>query len=168
MFAFAFVTSGIVYYESWHTRHKGSSQPRATVVSPPPKVSPPPVSLVAPPLEVASEQVTPPAASAAVISPSGWGRNPFLTAEEWAKLHEPVKAPEPIKAPEVVAELPRYVLTGIIQDPRGKWYALLESGKRINVGDRLGVETVKEIRGENRSVILENAGKTRELSLPKG
>ena len=173
LFAFAFVTTGIVYYQSWHTRQKGSNQPATAVVSPP-KVSPLPVPTVVPPLQVAINTVTPQASAPEVApqvvqnGPGGWARNPFLTPEEWAKLHEPQKPAAVVKPVEVIEELPRYVVSGVNRDQSGRWYAIIDHDRTIHIGDRLGVETVKEIRGDSRSIILENAGKTRELSLPNG
>ena len=168
LFAFAFVISGIVYYESWHSRHKGSSQPAATVTTPP-KVSPPPVPIAVPLADLASDiPAPPPTTTVAVLgSPNGWGRNPFLTPEEIAKLHEAPKPVEVAKPVEVVVELPHYDVTMIMKDQHEVMVAMVNGNRTIHVGDRLGAETVKEISNERKSITLENAGKSRELFFPK-
>jgi hypothetical protein len=97
------------------------------------------------------------------IPASGWGRNPFLTTEEIASLNAPEEIPVPIEvaAPAEPSALPQHELTGIVAN-QDVSVAVINS-RVVRVGDRIGVETVKEIK--SRSVVLESQGSTREISL---
>jgi hypothetical protein len=95
----------------------------------------------------------------------GWGRNPFLTLEELHALSTP-----PGREPAVAAEveqaaappaLPEHPLTAIVAN-QGSSAAVIGT-RVVRVGDRLGAETVREIK--TRSVVLESEGGTREISL---
>jgi hypothetical protein len=176
LFAFAFVITGIVVYQVRATRNKTSAatttgmNPTAPVTAAPvaaaPAVSPvsiPPVSIQQVQGEAPRAAVELPALS---IPPSGWGRSPFLTVEEIAKLNEPAAPPsviETIEPPKPVVEtLPVYVFHGIFNDKTRGIVTVVLNEKPYRVGDRIGKELVKQIKED--SVILESGGKTRELS----
>jgi hypothetical protein len=100
------------------------------------------------------------------IPQSGWGRNPFLTPEEIAKLNQPelpvaVEAPRQPKPPAEPPGLPIYDVTGIISGGQGKW--AIVNGRVLRPGERVGTETLKEVK--DRGVILEHEGRMRELPL---
>ena len=107
-----------------------------------------------------------PAERNTLIPASGWGRNPFLTREEIEaanKAPEPQIAElpgEPAAAPTLPA-VPTYAVTAIIYGPNGS-FAVVNS-RVVQRGDRVGYETVKEIK--SRAVVLEYDGRTRELPL---
>lgn len=170
LFAFAFVISGIVVYQVRATRGKSSSATTtggnpvvpaaaAPVTSP---VSLPSVSIQQVQGEVPRTAVESPAF---LIPPNGWGRSPFYTVEEIAKLNEPA-APTPVDTVEppkpVVELLPPYVFHGVISDKTRGIVTVILNDKPYRVGDRIGKELVKEIKDD--SVVLESGGKTRELS----
>ena len=99
------------------------------------------------------------------IPASGWGRNPFLTLEEINRLNQPdqlvaVEKPQPKPQAEPPA-LPIYAVTGIISGGQGRW-AIVE-GRLLRPGERIGTETLKEIK--DRGVVLEHEGRMRELPL---
>jgi hypothetical protein len=176
MATFAFVITGIVVYQVRATRGIGrsaspsGSSPAVPVIPTPetPQASFPRVSTTesrgeAPRTAVESQVLSIPA--------KGWGRSPFLTVDEIARLNQPA-APTPVIAPAappppVVESLPQYNFRGVIISSKDA-VAFLD-GRAVRIGDRLGREVVKEIKDE--SVILEYNGKTRELSKktnPKG
>jgi hypothetical protein len=113
------------------------------------------------PIPSPSDQATAPVRIS--IPASGWGRNPFLTTEEIASLNAPEEIPVPIEvsAPAEPSALPQHELTGIVAN-QDVSVAVINS-RVVRVGDRIGVETVKEIK--SRSVVLESQGSTREISL---
>lgn len=101
------------------------------------------------------------------IPEGGWGRNPFLTPEEIAKLNLPeapvvVETPQPKPQPQPPA-LTAYAVTGIISGGQGRW-AIID-GRLIRPGEQIGTETVKEVR--DSGVVLEYEGRMRELPLKK-
>jgi hypothetical protein len=99
------------------------------------------------------------------IPSTGWGRNPFMSREEIEALNAPPvqeEAPAEVAAPVATTPaLPQHELTGIVANP-GATVAVIGT-RVVRVGDRLGSETVKEIRA--RSIVLESEGQTREISL---
>jgi hypothetical protein len=104
---------------------------------------------------------------APIIPENIWGRNPFLTPEEIAKLNQPdvpvaVETPKPKPQAEPPA-LPQYAVTGIITGGQGKW-AIID-GRTFRPGERIGTETLKEV--QSSAVILEREGRMRELPLKK-
>ena len=104
-------------------------------------------------------------AQAMNIPQTGWGRNPFLTPEEIAKLNQPEAAPV-VEAPQPKAEpkppaLTAYAVTGIISGGQGKW-AIID-GRILRPGERIGTETLKEVK--DSGVVLEHEGLKRELPL---
>lgn len=101
------------------------------------------------------------------IPESGWGRNPFLTPEEIAKLNQPetpavIETPQPKPQAEPPA-LTAYAVTGIISGGKGKW-AIID-GRILKLGEQIGTETLKEVT--NAGVVLEHEGKMRELPLKR-
>lgn len=100
-----------------------------------------------------------------VIPASGWGRNPFLTRDEINAANrqpEPEIVQTPVAAPPPEpAAAPSYAVTAIVYGPNGG-FAVVNS-RVVQAGDRVGMETVKEIK--NRAVVLEYDGHTRELPL---
>jgi hypothetical protein len=103
--------------------------------------------------------------SAPNIPATGWGRNPFLTVDEINKMNQPdqpvvVERPQPKPQAEPPA-LPLYAVTGIISGGQGRW-AILD-GRLLRPGERIGTETLKEVR--DRGVVLEHEGQMRELPL---
>jgi hypothetical protein len=169
MATFAFVITGIVVYQVRSTRGMGraatpsGSSPAAPVLPAPetPQASFPRVSTTesrgeAPRSAVESQVLSIPA--------KGWGRSPFLTVDEIARLNQPA-APTPVTAPAappppVVESFPQYKFGGVVISSTDA-VAFLD-GRAVKIGDRLGREVVKEIKDE--SVILEYNGKTRVLS----
>jgi hypothetical protein len=101
------------------------------------------------------------------IPKAGWGRNPFATQEEIDRANRPqevavVEAPVP--QPIQPQALPSYTVAGIISGGgQGSW-AIVDN-RVIHIGDRLGSETVKEIK--DRGIVLEREGKTREVPLKR-
>jgi hypothetical protein len=165
--AFAILIWGIVTYQ---VRSARGQTARPGVVSSSPVAVPPaaPVSSTSPVVPVEPlGQITQPVTQweAAEVPKKGWGRNPFLTFEEIAKLRDagkPVEAP-PVEAPRTV--LPAYAVSAIVIDNRGVSRAVIGS-RILRVGDRIGTETVKEITPE--AIVLETEGKTRKIQLPSG
>lgn len=99
------------------------------------------------------------------IPGTGWGRNPFLTPEEIAKLNQPeapafVETPQPKPQAQPPA-LAAYAVTGIISGRQGK-LAIID-GQVLRPGERIGTETLKEIK--DGGVVLEHEGLMRELPL---
>jgi len=76
-----------------------------------------------------------------------WGRNPFLTEEEEARARE-IKV-EGLKIKAIIVGLPRSVAT--------------LDGQTVMVGDKIGEETVVQIR-EN-AVVLERGGRERIIKI---
>jgi hypothetical protein len=170
LFTFAFVITGIVVYQVRRTRGTSSvavtsgGNPAVPVASSVPGISSAPL----PPVSIAEVQgdAPRPAVESPVITipPIGWGRSPFVTVDEIAKLNEPA-APTPVKeviAPPapVVERLPQHIFKGI-SIRAGNRVAFINNGFYV-VGDTIGKEVVKELKDD--SVILESDGKTRELS----
>ena len=166
---FAILMTGIVVYESQYTRHRAPSSPSVAgnPASAPAAVpqSATPVVLPVVPIEGNSE-VAQPAVPAVTLSipKRGWGRNPFLSVEEIAKLREPVKPAEPVPVETPVVTFPLYTVSSIVTNDKGGW-AVIDS-RVLRVGDRIGIETVKEITA--KSIVLETGGKTRKLGLGSG
>lgn len=111
-----------------------------------------------------------PAGERQVIPPTGWGRNPFLTPVEVETLklrpEEPIAnetIPTPTPKPAEPGGTPGYSLTAIFSGRGGKW-ALVDS-RMVQAGDRLGIETIQEIK--DGAVVLEFEGRTRELRLKR-
>lgn len=175
LFAFAFVITGIVVYQVRATRNKTSApattgtNPAAPMAAAPvaaaPAVSPVPIPSVS--IQEVQGEAPRTAVELPILSiPSGWGRSPFLTVEEIAKLNEPA-APtsviENVEPPKPVVEsLPLYVFHGIFSDKTRGIVTVILNEKPYRVGDRIGKELVKQIKED--SVVLESGGKTRELS----
>jgi hypothetical protein len=125
-------------------------------VSPPMTAQTPPTSPMPPQPNMTSVKTS--------IPGEGWGRNPFLTVDEIAKLNRPpeeitIAPPEPPPPPA----LPVYEVTAIIKNEKGAWAVMTPNSRVVRVGDRLGTETVKQIKEE--AVVLEHDGKTREVAL---
>jgi hypothetical protein len=166
---FAILIWGIVVYQVRSARHQ-TSPPSQAIVSLPaqaagPAAVPPPATPIAP-VEPLGEVAQPVSTSEAVQIPKkGWGRNPFLTLEEIAKLHEPAKPAEPAPVEPQRTVLPNYVLSAIVIDGKGFSRAVIDS-RILKVGDRIGMETVKEITPE--AIVLEAEGKTRKIQLMSG
>ena len=119
-----------------------------------------------PALVVSPDVQQPPVAAVPVTIPAnGWGRNPFLTqAEITAANALPEPKPELVveeKRPTPVVEMPDYQVSAIISNRQGSW-AVIDS-QVFRVGDRIGIETVRQIGTE--IVVLEHDGKTREVRL---
>ena len=163
LFAFAFVITGIVAFQV--RRSRGVTRPPAAVAQPAaaPQENAVPTT---PPVE-ATGNASPPTVAVTRLSipETGWGRNPFFTAEELAQLRQPIEptvASEP-EAPGVV-ELPPHVVSAIVTNSQGAWAVI--NSRVVQVGDRLGAETVRAI--ESAAVVLESNGKTRRLPLVSG
>jgi hypothetical protein len=97
---------------------------------------------------------------------NGWGRDPFLTREEINAANrrpesEIAQAPAVEAPPPAPPAPPSYVVSAIIYGPNGS-FAIVNS-RVVQTGDRVGMETVKEIK--DRAVVLEHEGRTRELPL---
>ena len=101
------------------------------------------------------------------IPANGWGRNPFLTIEEINRLNQPdLPVAVETTVPKPKAEtptLPLYPVTGIISGGQGKW--AIVDGRMLRPGERLGSETLKEVK--DSAVVLEQEGRMRELPLRK-
>ena len=99
------------------------------------------------------------------IPANGWGRNPFLTIEEINRLNQPdlpVAVETPVPKPKAEPQtLPLYAVTGIISGGQGKW--AIVDGRMLRPGERLGSETLKEVK--DSAVVLEQEGRMRELPL---
>ena len=128
--------------------------------------APPPPVLPANPSDISrTEQI---AGSLSQSPPGVWGRNPFLTMEEWTKLNQPeqpVVIERPAEKPPQIEPpiLPIYAVTGIISGSQGKW--AIVDGRLTRPGERIGSEILKEIK--DRGVVLEREGKMRELPLKR-
>jgi hypothetical protein len=99
------------------------------------------------------------------IPGTGWKRNPFLTIEEERKLNQPdlpVAEDKPPPKPVEPANLPSYIVTGIITGSAGNW-AIINDRWSLRPGSHLGSEVVKEVK--DRSVVLDHEGHLRELPL---
>jgi hypothetical protein len=167
----SFVATGSVVYQIKSRRPArgaivGSSpQPRSGPVSAPGGAVVPlaPVAMSAEASDIGkAQQVRGPAPN---IPATGWGRNPFLTVDEINRMNQPeqpvlVEKPQPKPQAEPPA-LPLYAVTGIISGEQGRW-AILD-GRLLRPGERIGTETLKEVR--DRGVVLEHEGQMRELLL---
>ncbi|MFQ5542473.1 MAG: hypothetical protein ACE5E2_06540 [Candidatus Binatia bacterium] len=78
-----------------------------------------------------------------------WGRNPFLTEEEEAKVTEPEPEVEELKIKAIIVGPPRSVAT--------------LDGRAVLVGEMIGGETVLDIRQD--AVVLEKGGRKRVLRI---
>jgi hypothetical protein len=171
LFTFAFVITGIVVYQVRATRgNAGATTTTGTTPAAPVAAMPAASSVPIPTVSIQQVQGEAPrsAVEAPVLSipPKGWGRSPFFTVEEIAKLNEPA-APAPVTEtvdpPKPVVEpLPRYVFHGTLNAKTGGTVTVFLNNKPYRVGDKIGRELVKEIKED--SVVLESDGKTRELS----
>ncbi len=157
----SFVAIGSVIYQI-RNRYKTparvstpSSETVAATSSEPAPAAAPPEAPAAPATQVGSPEPSVPA--------NGWGRNPFLTIEEIDRAKEPVTniAEAAVSQPLVEAPLPAYNVTGVISSNQGNW-AIVDA-RVVQPGDRLGSETVKEIK-EN-GLVLEHRGQIREVPL---
>src|SRR5689334_9697017 len=99
MATFAFVISGIVVYQVRATR--GSAGAKASTSSPAVPAIPAPETPQASSPKVSTAESRAEGSRSGVeseglsIPAKGWGRSPFLTVEEIARLHQPA-APEPV------------------------------------------------------------------------
>jgi len=159
----SFIATGSVIYQLRNRRPKppaASASTNATTATPPQTAVPPAQPAPAAP-------VFSPVGARPNIPANGWGRNPFLTRDEINaanKQPEPEIVQVPIEAPPPPAPAPAppsYTVTAILYGPNGS-FAVVNS-RVVQAGDRVGMETVKEIR--NRAVVLEYEGRTRELPL---
>jgi hypothetical protein len=158
----SFVATGSVIYQLRNRRPKPPAASVATNAAP---ATQPPQAVVEPP------QPAPVFSSVGArpnIPANGWGRNPFLTRDEINaanKQPEPEIVQAPVEAapppPPPVPAPPTYTVTAILYGPNGS-FAVVNS-RVVQAGDRVGMETVKEIK--NRAVVLEYEGRTRELPL---
>jgi hypothetical protein len=160
------VLAGIITYQVRY----GRRPPSAPSAQPP--IALPETSAQAgqptPGLPLPPSATSPPGAvpAARIIVPSeGWGRNPFLTPDEIAKLNLPppevvAAPPEPPPAPP---PLPQYEVTAIIIGDKGTLAIVSPNSRVVRVGDRLGLETVTAIK--EQAVVLEHDGKIREITL---
>lgn len=105
-----------------------------------------------------------------VIPSTGWGRNPFLTPEEIETLKQkPEEAiaetttAAPTPKPAEPGGMPGYSLTAVFSGGGGNW-AIVDS-RPVRAGDRLGIETVEEIK--DNAVVLRFEERTRELRLKR-
>jgi len=165
---FAFVITGIVVYQVRSTRKSSrvtTSTEGNSAAAPAPSVPEIPQSSL-PRVSAAEVQgeAPRPAVEPRVLSipTKGWGRSPFLTVEEIARLNlprEPAPVDAPVTAPPVVEALPQYIYSGRSQS-RDDAIAFIGKGK-YRIGDRIGTEVVKEITED--SVVLESNGKRRKL-----
>ena len=108
-----------------------------------------------------------PGAARARIPANGWGRNPFATEDEIARANQPqdVAVVEvPVQRPIEPRGLPSYTVAGIISGGEQGYWAIVDN-RVIHPGDRLGTETVKDIK--ERGIVLELEGKTREVLLKR-
>ena len=133
----------------------GTAAPAAPEPAPPVPLAPATGQSPAAPIASAPNSIS--------IPPNGWGRNPFMTIEEIATMNHTDEPPVAIVAPEPIqpAALPELALSGIISNRDG-FVAIIDS-RVVRVGDRVGSETIKEIK--SGSVVLESGGNTREIML---
>ena len=159
---------GIVTYQ-WRNRRLAPPPAAPAAATTAPVINTPPgAAEPGQPQPVDSSIAQPPVAAVPVNVPAaGWGRNPFLTSVEIAAFNAP---PEPDAKPEAVVEktpepppveLPEYQVSAIISNRQGSWAVI--DAQVFRVGDRIGIETVRQIRTE--AVVLEHDGKTREVRL---
>jgi hypothetical protein len=163
----SFVATGAVIYQLQNRRPMGPSVLMPPESAPLPASEPPPAAntpLANTPAVIAG--LNPSESQPTLAIPDGvWGRNPFLTIDEINRANtpevpiiaEPVEIPPPVES----VGLPGYSLTAVISNEQGYWAIVDE--QVVRTGDQLGVETVKEIK--DRLVVLEHAGRTRELPL---
>ena len=183
LFLISFVGVASVVYQLHNRRPRttavaiqpgGASAPAATPVG-----SPAPVT-AAPATRVASSESAVPVPQGIVAPPpapngpktnvpkdvNDWGRNPFLTPQEIRALNEPQLVAEERKEPPKPVEpsaLPLYVVSGIVSGNRNRANMAIVDGRRVEPGDRLGSEIVKEVK--EQGVVLEREGHVRELLL---
>jgi hypothetical protein len=162
LLAGSIVLAAVVTYQVRSRRPARSvAAPENTVVAPAPVPG-----AAAPPQTLPPFSGQPGISTAKLSIPSeGWGRNPFLTPDEIAKLNElppaiPIAPPPP---PPPAPVLPQYEVTAIIIGDKGAFAIVSPNSRVVRVGDRLGMEIVKQIKGE--SLVLEHDGKVRELAL---
>ena len=159
----SFIATGSVIYNLSNRRRRPVTQvnvPAQNTPSTPESAAPapPPQAIAAP--EADSNRSRP------SIPPSGWDRNPFLTIDEINRLNSP--QPEtvvqtPTQRTVEPAALPVYALTGIFSGSMG--LSAIVDSRVVRTGDRLGSETVKEIK--EGAVVLESPGQTRQLTLKR-
>jgi hypothetical protein len=168
----SFVATGSVVYQIRSRRPARGTivgsppQPRSGPVSAPGAVAvrPAPVTVSADASDAGkAQQIRGPAPN---IPATGWGRNPFLTMDEINKMNHPEQPVAVDKPPQTKPQaeppaLPLYAVTGIISGGQGRW-AILD-GRLLRPGERIGAETLKEVR--DRGVVLEHEGQMRELPL---
>ena len=162
----SFVATGSVVYQI------RSRRPKTPIVAQPPRGSTPlPANAVSvTPEQADAQSISPGATALPVDTPTNipaasWGRNPFMTRDEIDQLNklpppQVVEVPAPAQ-PTTPAGPPTYAVTAIIYGPNGS-FAVVNS-RVIQPGDRIGYETVKEIK--SGVVVLEYEGRTRELPL---
>ena len=160
----SFVATGSIFYQI------RSRRPKAPIIAQPPRGSTPLPAAAANPVPAGGQLGTPivtatPDDLRTTIPANGWGRNPFLTRDEINQANKlPVQEVAEVPAPTQPAAPvgpPTYVVTAIIYGPNGS-FAVVNS-RVVQAGDRVGYETVKEIK--TRAVVLEYDGRTRELPL---
>jgi len=166
----SFIATGSVVYQLRNRSRRTtpvvtSSQPLPATPTPVPAPSiPPPAAAPAP--EPGASETAEKSAPRRAIAPNQWGRNPFLTPEEIKKLNEPQVVQVvniPVQRAAEPLTLPAYAFTGIIRGTQGQPPMAILDDRVVRAGDRLGVETVKEIK-EN-IVVLEYGTQTRQLTL---
>lgn len=162
----SFIATGSVIYQFRNRRPKPplSSAPDAAAAT---ANQQPPIAVATPTERAPSPPVFRPVGTNASIPATGWGRNPFMTRDEIDAANrqpepEVVQVPvEVLPPPPQPPPPPGYAVTAIIYGPNGS-FAVVNS-RVVQTGDRVGMETVKEIK--NRAVVLEYEGRTRELPL---
>jgi hypothetical protein len=166
-------TAGVIYEVKNRKPPKGGvlvgppSGPGAVVPSGPEPAAPAAVAATATPAlstEVIAVAHSDQAGKKPNIPAEGWKRNPFLTIDEEYKFSHPDQPVAEEKPPPKVepANLPLYVVTGIIRGSSGNW-AIINDRWSLRPGSRLGSEVVKEVKA--RSVVLDHEGHLRELPL---
>jgi hypothetical protein len=165
----SFVATASVVYQ---TRNRAPMRGKVVGSAPEPNVSapapPPPAAQIIAPTAGGVSKPDQGKGPAPNIPQSGWGRNPFLTVDEIAKLNQPeapvaVETPQPRPQPPAPPALQAFVVTGIISGNQGNW-AIID-GRVMRPGERIGSETVKEVKPGG--VVLEHDGRTRELPLKR-
>jgi hypothetical protein len=160
----SFVATGSVMYQIRSRRPKQPIVARAPAGSSVLPAQPPPANSQAEGGETPQPAIPAPIDQRTTLPAEGWGRNPFVTLEEISKANPAPVQEAAEKPPEVKVEPtgpPAYLVTAIISGPNGS-FAVVNS-RVVQAGDRLGTETVKEIK--TRAIVLENDGRTRELPL---
>ena len=157
----SFIATGSVIYQ---IRNRRAKSPAASVPNTTAATAPQPGAVQIPAQPAPSTPAFRSIGASTNIPANGWGRNPFLTRDEInaaKRQPEPEIVQTPVEAPPERPAPPSYAVTAIIYGPNGG-FAVVNS-RVVRRGDRVGMETVKEIK--SGAVVLEYDGHTRELPL---